>query len=110
MQHASGDNDSRYGITKSGNRHLRRLLCEAAQAYTRGAAGYKSKDLKQRQSLCSSEIVLYADSSNVRLRKKYQNMIRKGKKHNVAVTAIARELACFIWGMMNDHIEVNVKA
>ena len=22
MQHASGDNDSRYGITKSGNRHL----------------------------------------------------------------------------------------
>ena len=66
--------------------------------------------MKQRQSLCSSDIVLYADTANVRLRKKYHNMIRKGKKHNVVVTAIARELACFIWGMMNDHIEVNVKA
>ena len=30
-------------------------------------------------------------------------MIRNGKKRNVAVTAIARELACFIWGMMTGN-------
>ena len=33
-------------------------------------------------------------------------MIRYGKKKNVAVTAVARELACFIWGMMTDHISI----
>ena len=33
-------------------------------------------------------------------------MISKGKKFNVAKTAIARELACFIWGMMTDNIQL----
>jgi hypothetical protein len=31
-------------------------------------------------------------------------MLNKGKQRNVAVTAVARELACFIWGMMTDNI------
>lgn len=31
-------------------------------------------------------------------------VLGKGKKANVAKTAIARELACFMWGMMTDHI------
>ena len=29
---------------------------------------------------------------------------KHGKNHNVAKTAGARELACFIWGMMNGFI------
>ena len=33
-------------------------------------------------------------------------MIRHGKKKNVAVAAVARELACFIWGMMTGNISV----
>ena len=32
-----------------------------------------------------------------------------GKKHNVAVTAVARELSCFICGMMNGLTEVQIK-
>ena len=31
-------------------------------------------------------------------------MIRHEKKKNVAVAAVARELACFIWGIMTDNI------
>lgn len=27
-------------------------------------------------------------------------------ERNVAVAAIARELACFVWGMMTDNIEM----
>ena len=46
----------------------------------------------------------HADKANERLRRKYYRMIRHGKKKNVAVTAVARELACFIWGMMTDNI------
>jgi hypothetical protein len=43
---------------------------------------------------------------NERLRRKYYRMIRSGKKKNVAVTAVARELACFIWGMMTNNLEL----
>ena len=30
-------------------------------------------------------------------------MVRRGKKRNVAVAAVARELACFIWGMATGN-------
>ena len=30
-------------------------------------------------------------------------VLGKSKKPNVAKTAIARELACFMWGMMTDR-------
>ena len=103
---SSGDNDNKLGITKAGNRHLRRLLIEAAQCFTRGQIGFISADLKQRQALCSSEVVAYANKANERLRRKFYKMIAKGKAHNVAKTAVARELACFVWGMMTDHIEL----
>lgn len=44
---SSGDDKNRYGITKAGNSHLRRLLVESAQSYTHGAIGHKSIALKQ---------------------------------------------------------------
>ena len=48
-ENSSGDNTNRYSITKVGNSHLRRLMVEAAQSYTRGNVGHKSIALKQRQ-------------------------------------------------------------
>ena len=87
-------------ITKAGNTQVRRLLVEAAHCYNRGQIGYKSKDLKERQSGCSAESIAYADRANVRLRKRYFQFVRRNKNPNVACVAIARELACFIWGMM----------
>ena len=57
---------------------------------------HKSKDLKVRQNGNLSEVIAYADKVNIRLRKKYYKMIRYGKRKNVAVTAVARKLACFI--------------
>ena len=103
---SSGGHENKVGITKAGNSHLRRLLVEAAQGYTRGRVGFKSKDLKSRQEKCSSEVVAYADRANERLRRKYYRMTLRGKKYNVAKTAIARELACFVWGIMTDHIDL----
>ena len=103
-ERSSSDKVKGLSLTKQGNRHLRRLLIEAAQSYTRGIIGYKSKDLKERQAKCSSEVIAYADKANTRLRKKYYHMILRGKNHNIAKAAIARELASFIWGMMTDNI------
>ena len=96
---------NRYSITKAGNSHLRRLLVEAAQSYTRGNVGHKSVALRQRQQGNPPEAIAYADKANERLRRRFYKMtLNKGVNRNVAATAIARELACFIWGMMTEHV------
>lgn len=101
---SSGPKKNGLPITKAGNTHLRRLLVEAAQCYTRGRVGYKSRTLKERQQGNSSEVIYYADKANERLRRKYYNMtLRNGKKANVAKIAVARELSGFIWGIMTEN-------
>ena len=102
-EHSSGDTQHRMSITKAGNSHLRRLLIEAANSYSRGVAGAKSKAVKQRQEGNSPEVIAYADKANERLRRKYIKIALKSNS-NVAKAAVARELACFIWGMMNDKL------
>lgn len=102
---SSGDGQRRLGITKAGNRHVRMLLTEASQCYSRGQIGYKSKALKARQDGNTPQVIAYADKANERLRRRYYKMVLSNcKKHNVVKTAIARELACFMWGMMTNNI------
>jgi transposase len=102
---SSGNKQNRLGITKAGNTHIRRLLVESAQGYTRGAIGHKSVDLKRRQSGNTPQVIAYADKANERLRRKFYRMTLKNNiNRNVAATAIARELACFMWGLMTDNI------
>ena len=104
-EHTSSDSQKRLPITKAGNAHVRRLLVEAAQSFARGKVGYKSAILKKRQLGNSPEVIAYADRANERLRRKYYKMVlTHNKRSNVAKTAVARELACFIWGMMTDNI------
>jgi transposase len=107
-EHSSSDKINRLGITKAGNSNLRRLLVEAAWGICKGNIGYKSKDLKKRQQGNSVQVISYADRANSRMRSKYYRLIRHGKKKNIAIAAIARELACFVWGMMTDNIEERV--
>ena len=104
-QHSSGEPKHFGSITKTGNSHLRRLLIEAAGRYNQGTAGKKSIVLKKRQEGNLPEVIAYADRGSERLRRKYLHLVLVNKKPtNVAKTAVARELACFIWGMMTDHI------
>ena len=105
-ENSSSDSIHRLGITKAGNSHLRQLLIESAGGICKGAVGHKSKELRARQNGNTAEVIAYADKANTRLRSRYYKFIRHGKKRNVAVAAIARELACFVWGMMTDHIEM----
>jgi transposase len=102
---SSGGTQNRLGITKAGNSHVRRLLVESAQSYTRGAIGHKSVNLKRRQSGNAPQVIAYADKANERLRRKVDRMtLKNNTNRNVAATAIARELACFMWGLMTDNI------
>ena len=99
---SSSDSVNRLSITKAGNCHLRTLDIEAAHAIGR-TSKKKSRDLIRRQSKCSSDVIAYCDKANERMRKMYKDIsFRKNKQ--IAATAVARELSCFIWGLMTDHI------
>lgn len=102
-EHSSGNHIVRTPITKAGNSHLRRLLVEACQGYSRGSAAVKSAALKQRQEGMSPQVVNYADRARIRMTKKFRR-IEERSGYNVAKTAAAREMACFIWGLMTDNI------
>ena len=106
-EHSSSTSINRQGITKAGNSHLRRLLVESAQALSKGKIGYKSAELRKRQKGNEPEIIAYADKANTRLRSKYYRLQAKGKKKNTIVAAVARELSCFVWGMMTEHIALS---
>lgn len=102
---SSGAHINRTGISKAGNTHLRQLLIEGSKGICKGQIGHKSKELRARQAGNDAKVIAYADRANTRLRSKYYRMIRHEKKKNVAVAAVARELACFVWGIMTDNIE-----
>ena len=100
---SSGEKQIRTSITKAGNAHVRWLLTESAQHYGRGAIGKKSKRLLERQTGVAPEVVAYADKANERLKRKFYKIMLRSKR-NIATTAVARELSCFIWGMMTGNI------
>lgn len=106
-EQSSGGKVCRTAMTKTGNSHLRRLLTEAAQGALRSNPAMKSKELKARQSGAPDAVIAYADKARDRFLRKYRKMIRNSeilgghKPHNVIVGAVARELACFICGMIN---------
>lgn len=101
--HSSGLTDRTTGITKQGNRIIRRLLIESAKAIRRSGT-QKSYSLLKRQEGVTSEIINYADKASNRLRHRLRRMDNRGVNYNKVSAACARELACFVWGMMTNHI------
>ena len=104
-EHSSGGNEKHLGITKFGNCYLRRLFTESAKSIKKTNVKFKkSKRLLDRQKGNDPKVIAYADKCRYRLKHKMMNLESRGKASNVASTAAARELACFVWGMMTDHI------
>lgn len=104
--HSSSDNNNHGALTKAGNNALRKMIVESCQSgFSVGKPGFKSKALKARQKGCPAEVVAYADKGNVRLRRRFKRLIARQKERNKAIGAVAREYACFIWGMMTGHID-----
>lgn len=96
-ENSSGGKRVQGGITKAGNGHLRKLLIEAAWHYTRNAR--TGKRLEQRRQDCPLDVIDTANRALHRLHKKFIRLVLRGKHKNAAVTAVARELAGFIWGV-----------
>ena len=104
-QDSGGKRKTMLPLTKAGNCRVRTLLCESAKAIKRtNPYGQKSGRILERQKNASPEIVAYADKATKRIRTKMKNLEECGKNYNVSSAAGARELACFVWGMMNGKI------
>ena len=100
--YASGKKRVSMSITKAGNTYLRRLLIEASWHYR--TKYFISKKLNKRRIGQSEQTIYYANKAMERLHKKYHKMNNIGKPKQVIVTAISREMAGFIWGLMNDKV------
>ncbi len=96
-EYSSGESIRRGGITKTGNGHARRMLVEAAWSYRLRAR--VSRKLRDRQQDLPQAVCDIAWKAQLRLCARYWRFIARGKKAQVAVTAIARELAAFMWAI-----------
>jgi transposase len=99
-EHSSGPSVRRGTITKAGNPHVRRLLAEAAWAY-QGVPrigrqhGYRQEGLPKR--VCD-----LAWKAQLRLTGRFKRLVARGKAKPKVATAIARELAGFIWAIAQE--------
>ena len=96
-EHSSGGTVRRGGITKTGNSHVRRVLLEAAWTYRHAAR--KTAILQRRAEKTSEEVQEIAWTAQKRLCGRYQSLGSRGKLKVQVCTAIARELAGFIWAV-----------
>ena len=95
-EHSSGEKVARGGITKAGNKHLRRVLVEAAWHYI--SASPHSKDLAKGQSP-DPRARRHATKGVRRLVRRREGMLARGVQKNKANVATARELACWCWAI-----------
>lgn len=99
-EYSSGNSISRGSITKTGNGHVRRVLVEAAHAYSYPAR--VSRHLLKRHEGLSQPILDIAWKAQVRLCGRFRKLMAKGKLKNKVVTAIARELSAFMWAIARE--------
>lgn len=97
---STGDSRRLGPITKAGNGHARRALIEGAWAYRYPAK--ISPHIRQRLEGLPEPVQAIAWKAQVRLCKRFRRLTARGKHPNVVVTAIARELAAFMWAIAKE--------
>lgn len=92
-EYSSGESQHRGHITKSGNRHARRLLTEAAWHYRH----------VPRRPRTGPDPSPRAWQAQIRLYQRHRHFAVQGKRSTVANVAVARELAGFLWAEMTQQ-------
>ena len=92
---SSGERTRRGGITRAGNTHVRRILVESAWSYR--FSPRLSRPLRKRNAPLSAGVQAIAWKAQQRLHDRYVRMLARGKNKQQTVTAVARELAGFVW-------------
>ena len=96
-EYSSGGSIRPRGITKAGSSTARSLLFEAAWAYRLPAKIGRENWLRQREMAQWLRDLSWR--AQVRLNTRYRRLVARGKRSNVAITAVARELVGFIWAI-----------
>jgi len=95
-QHSSGERDANGPITKAGNKHLRRLLVEAAWHYVH--ATRHAKQISPGQAV-SPEVRRHALKGTRRLVDRRAALVERKMNPSKANCATARELGCWAWAI-----------
>jgi transposase len=94
---STGDVTRRGSITKAGNRRARRMLVECSWSYQHPPRVGSAKQPKVDAAPPAVREIAW--KAQCRLYRRYRALIRKNKLKTVAIVAIARELAGFIWAV-----------
>lgn len=97
---STGDTVRRGPITKTGNRRARRILVECSWSYQHSPRVGKEK--LEKVAAAPSAVREIAWKAQCRLSARYRALTRRRKLKTVAVTAVARELAGFIWAISRE--------
>jgi transposase len=96
----SGEKRRQGAITKTGSRHARRLLVEAAWHYRRPPA--KGQTLRRRQDGQPAHIIEISWQAQRRLHNVWQRLdTQRSKRRTIVAVAVARELSGFCWALAN---------
>lgn len=95
---SSGERRRQGSITKSGSRHARRLLVEAAWHYRR--VPRKGTVLRRRQEGQPQAVCAISWKAQQRLHRSWVRLdTERGKRRTLCAVAVARELAGFCWAV-----------
>jgi transposase len=96
-ERSTGDTVQRGPITKAGNRRARHMLVECC--WSNQHPPRIGPDKQRKVDAAPPAVREIAWKAQCRLHKRYRALIRCGKPKNVAITAVARECAGFIWAI-----------
>lgn len=96
-ERTSGGKTRRGPITRTGNQHVRWLLVEAAWHYR--FKPQMSRAIRERNKGVAQGVQRIAWKAQKRLHLKYTRLRSRSKEPQCVVTAVARELAGFIWAV-----------
>jgi transposase len=99
-ERSTGDQVRRGGITKAGNPRARRVLIEGAWTYR--FPPRVSRPLEVRQEGLPKRVRDIAWKAQVRLCARYRRLVAAGKRQTLVTTAIAREMAAFLWAIGHE--------
>lgn len=98
-EHSSGERQRRGSITKTGNRHVRRLLVEAAWHHRHRPV--LSLPLRRRREGQPARVLAIADRAQERLSARYRRMTARGITTPKVIVAMARELSGHLWAVLH---------
>jgi transposase len=97
-ENTTGEKRRQGSITKSGSRHARRLLVEAAWHYRR--APRKGRELARRQEGQPQAVCAISWRAQQRLHRSWVRLdAQRGKRRTLCAVAVARKLAGFCWAV-----------